>query len=75
MKTLWWISMVLVVIGAINWGLIGLFNFDLVATIFGTMSAVTRVIYTLVGLGGLYIIIGTFSMEESGVPRRASYVK
>lgn len=41
------------IIGAINWGLVGLFNFDLVATIFGPMSIAARVIYTIVGIAGL----------------------
>ena len=41
-------------IGGINWGLVGLFNFDLVAWLFGSMSAVTRIIYTLVGMCALY---------------------
>ena len=56
MKTLDIISLTLVVIGAINWGLIGFFRFDLVATLFGSMSAFTRVIYALVGIAGLYAI-------------------
>ena len=45
------------IIGAINWGLIGLFNVDLVAMIFGTMSIAARVIYTLVGIAGLVNIM------------------
>lgn len=45
------------IVGAINWGLIGLFNFDLVATLFGTMSVMSRVIYTIVGIAGLVNII------------------
>ena len=50
-------SLVLVIIGAINWGLIGLFQFDLVAWIFGGQGAViSRIIYTLVGLCGLWCI-------------------
>jgi uncharacterized membrane protein YuzA (DUF378 family) len=63
MKTLMTIATILVIIGALNWGLIGLFNFDLVRAIFGGMdTAVTpattaaRVIYTLVGLSGLVML-------------------
>ena len=41
------------IVGAVNWGLIGLFGFDLVASIFGYMSIASRVIYTLVGITGL----------------------
>lgn len=54
MKTLDIIALILVIIGAINWGLIGFFGFDLVAMLFGTMSSFTRVIYALVGIAGLY---------------------
>lgn len=46
-------ALVLTVIGAINWGLVGLFNFDLVAALLGDMSIATRVVYTLVGIAGL----------------------
>ena len=51
-----WIALVLVIIGGLNWGLVGLFNFDLVATIFGAMSTVARIVYTLVGIAALYTI-------------------
>lgn len=56
MKALDVTSLLLVIIGAVNWGLIGFFGFDLVATLFGPLSAVSRVIYALVGLAGLYSI-------------------
>lgn len=50
-------ALILVIIGALNWGLIGFLNFDLVATIFGGQSALlSRIIYALVGLAGLYAI-------------------
>ena len=53
METLQKTALVLTIIGAINWGLIGIFDFDLVAAIFGDMSAFSRIIYTLVGIAGL----------------------
>lgn len=53
METLQKSALVLTIIGAINWGLIGIFNFDLVAAIFGDMSTFSRIIYTLVGISGL----------------------
>lgn len=56
MKILDSIALFLVIIGAINWGLIGMFQFDLVLSIFGNMSVITRVIYALIGLSGLYTI-------------------
>jgi uncharacterized protein len=55
-----WIIFILVVIGGINWGLIGLFNFDLVAAIFGEMSLVARIVYTLVGLSALVMLFKAF---------------
>lgn len=51
-----WIAIVLTIIGAVNWGLIGLFSFDLVAFLFGTMTLLSRIVYTLVGISGLYLI-------------------
>ena len=54
MKIIDTIALLLIIIGAINWGLIGLFNFNLVDTIFGTMSLLSRIIYTLVGISGLW---------------------
>lgn len=54
MKVIDKIALVLIIIGAINWGLIGFFNFDLVAVIFGEMTWISRVIYVLVGISGLW---------------------
>lgn len=51
-----WIALVLVLVGALNWGLVGFFFFDLVAAIFGDMSAVARVVYALVGLSAVYLL-------------------
>lgn len=51
------IALILVIIGAINWGLIGFFNYDLVAAIFGgQQSVIARIIYALVGISGLYAL-------------------
>lgn len=54
MKTVDVIAAVLVVIGGLNWGLVGLFNFDLVATLFGEMAVASRLVYGLVGLAALF---------------------
>lgn len=60
------ISLVLVIIGAINWALVGIFQFDLVAYLFGGQSAViSRIIYTLVGAAGLWCISLLFGERES----------
>lgn len=49
-------ALTLVIIGAINWLLVGIFRFDLVAFLFGNLTWLSRIIYTLVGLSGLYLI-------------------
>ena len=54
MKVIDKIALILIIIGAINWGLIGFFKFDLVATIFGEMSIISRIVYALVGISGLW---------------------
>ena len=54
MKVIDKIALVLIIIGAINWGLIGFYNFNLVAVIFGEMTWISRVIYALVGISGLW---------------------
>ena len=56
MKWLDHISLALVIIGAVNWLLVGIFRFDLVAFLFGNLTWLSRIIYTLVGLCGLYAI-------------------
>jgi uncharacterized protein len=71
------LALALVIIGALNWGLIGLFDFDLVATIFGGEDALlSRIVYTLVGLSGLYCLTMLFeptreeNAERNAVPPR-----
>ena len=57
MNSLDWVALVLVIIGGLNWGLVGIARFDLVATLFGGMeSMISRVVYTLVGIAALYMI-------------------
>ena len=51
------VTLLLLIIGGLNWGLVGLFGFDLVATIFGEMSMLSRIVYVLVGLSALYQIV------------------
>lgn len=64
MRTLQKVALVFTIIGAINWGLIGLFNFNLVDTIFGAGSLISRIIYSIVGITGL-INIGIFFDYEN----------
>lgn len=56
MRTLDAIALILVVIGAINWGLIGFFRFDLITSLFGVNTALTRIVLALVGIAGLYAL-------------------
>ena len=49
-------SLTLVIIGAVNWLLIGIFRFDFVAFLFGSMTLLSRIIYTIVGICGIYLI-------------------
>lgn len=56
MKTISWLAWILVIIGAINWGLYGLFGLDLVMAIFGSMTALAKLIYILVGLSGIWLV-------------------
>jgi uncharacterized protein len=55
-----WVAGALVIIGALNWGLVGLIQLDLVAAIFGAGSTGARIVYVLVGLAGLYSLIRAF---------------
>lgn len=55
MKAINWIAVALVIVGGLNWGLVGAFNFDLVATLFGDMSSLSRVVYVLVGLAAIWV--------------------
>jgi len=54
LKTLDYVALVLVIVGAVNWGLVGFLSIDLVRLIFGDMSLLSRIIYALVGVSGLY---------------------
>lgn len=68
MSVLQRIALVIVIIGAINWGLIGFFHFDAISTIFGGVgTAISRIIYAIVGLAGLYSISLLFKPSEATV--------
>lgn len=57
-RTLWLVAFVLVVVGAVNWGLVGLAQFDLVAALFGGSAApFSRIVYSLVGVAGLLLVV------------------
>ncbi len=56
LSTLDWLALILLIVGGLNWLLVGLFNFDLVASIFGSMSTVSNIVYVVVGLATVYVI-------------------
>lgn len=58
------IAMVLLVIGGLNWGLFGLFRFDIISSIFGEMTALTRIIYVLIGLSAVHRIVGWLNSKS-----------
>ena len=65
------ITLVLLIVGGLNWGLVGLFGFDLVAALFGEMSALSRIVYILVGASALLQIIPLVRGDESRKVRTA----
>jgi len=65
MRILNTVTLVLLIVGGLNWGLVGLFGFDLVAAIFGEMSPLSRIVYTLVGASALWQLIPLFRGDEA----------
>jgi uncharacterized membrane protein YuzA (DUF378 family) len=63
MNAIDYIAMVLLIIGGLNWGMVALFNVDVVATLFGAGSALTRLVYVVVGLAALYSIYTTAKLS------------
>ncbi len=61
------ITLVLLIVGGLNWGLVGLFNFDLVAAIFGDMSPLSRIVDTLVGASALWQLVPLFGGNDKRV--------
>ncbi|MBI3897260.1 MAG: DUF378 domain-containing protein [Gammaproteobacteria bacterium] len=55
-----WVALILLIIGGLNWGLVGLFGFNLVAAIVGDMSVLARIIYVLVGIAAVFVAIDAF---------------
>jgi uncharacterized membrane protein YuzA (DUF378 family) len=52
-----WVALVLVIIGGLNWGLVGVFNIDVIAEVFGMMTTISQIVYVLVGLSAIYLAI------------------
>ena len=51
-----WVALILVIVGGLNWGLVGAFDFNLVDALFGEMSALARIVYVLVGLSAIFLV-------------------
>ena len=65
-----WVALVLLVIGGLNWGLVGLFSFDLVAALFGELSILSRIVYILVGISAIFVAIDAFRWNSERVSAR-----
>ena len=65
MKIVNTLTLVLLIVGGLNWGLVGLFGFDLVAALFGAMSPLSRIVYTLVGASALWQIVPLVTGKQS----------
>ena len=64
------VTLVLLIVGGLNWGLVGVIGFDLVAAIFGPMSLLSRVVYSLVGLSALWQLVPLFGGQGQPVKVR-----
>ncbi|MBI3385465.1 DUF378 domain-containing protein [Candidatus Gottesmanbacteria bacterium] len=64
MKEVDWVAYILIILGALNWGLIGAFRLDLVQTVLGTSPGLVQLVYILIGLGGLYSLYKMSSMKK-----------
>jgi uncharacterized membrane protein YuzA (DUF378 family) len=64
MNALDWLALILLIVGGLNWGLVGILGFDLVAAIFGQMSLLSRIVYSLVGVSALYGIFLVMKISE-----------
>ena len=64
MGTIDWIALILVIVGGLNWGLVGAVNFDLVKFLFGSWSIIVKVVYILVGLSALYMLANLSKIKD-----------
>lgn len=64
-----WVALIVLIIGGLNWLLVGLFQFDLVAALFGDMSALSRIIYVIVGLAAIYVAIISPNLIKRGAEK------
>ena len=74
-KGLTYLALTIAIIGAVNWGLIGAFRFDLVAALFGEMSVLSRIVYVLVGVSGLYLLTLYGQIDRDAVKESYKCIK
>lgn len=66
-----WTALVLLIVGGLNWGLVGLFEFNLVEAIFGTMSWLSRLVYIVVGLSAIWVAVISPKLAKASTSARA----
>lgn len=71
LNNLEWLAQTLLIVGGINWGLLGLFNFDFVAFLFGPLTFVSKIVYIMIGLSALYILYSQAKVSDIAQPRLA----
>ncbi|MFA5777050.1 MAG: DUF378 domain-containing protein [Parcubacteria group bacterium] len=64
LNSLDWVAIIILIIGGLNWGLVGIFGFDLVKAIFGDMSILSRIVYLIVGISSVYAIVLSFQLAK-----------
>lgn len=65
MRTIYWLCLILTIIGGINWGLVGAANIDLVAMLFGVMTPLTKLVYVIVGVAAVVLLVLTLSTNRN----------
>lgn len=71
LDNLQWFAQTLLIVGGINWGLLGLFNFDFVAFLFGPLTLLSKIVYIMIGLSALYILYSQAKVSDIAQPRLA----
>lgn len=64
LNTIDWVALVLVIVGGLNWGLVGAFGFNLVDSLFGAMSTLSKIVYILVGLSAIYVAVVSMKLSK-----------
>jgi uncharacterized membrane protein YuzA (DUF378 family) len=67
LSALSWIAFILVIIGALNWGLVGAMSFDLVAALFGPLSPASRIVYVVVAIAGIYLLFDVLARRNRDI--------